>query len=89
VRCFFPFESRQELAVAFSLQFLDWDETNSGGVDAIKHSAETGTVIEDVIEMSITLASRTSVRSTPMLLCDFSTTFSSAIRCEESVVLAP
>jgi hypothetical protein len=69
------------LAVAFSLQFLDWDETNSGGVDAIKHSPETGTVIEDVIEMVITLRIADFGMIHPHAAVYFSTTFSSAIRC--------
>ena len=52
---FLPFEQRQELAVAFFLQFLDWDETKRGGIDAITQSAGAGTVIEDVTEMGVTL----------------------------------
>ena len=52
---FLPFEQGKKLAVAFFLQFFDWDETKRGGVDAITQSAGSRTVIEDVAEMGITL----------------------------------
>ena len=55
IALFLPLEERKKLAIAFFLQFLDWDETKRGGVDAITQSAGAGTVIEDVAEMGITL----------------------------------
>src|SRR5689334_10716207 len=52
---FLSFEQGKKLAVAFFLQFFDWDETKGGGVDAITQSAGSRTVVEDVAEMGITL----------------------------------
>ena len=49
-----PFEERKELAVAFFFQFLDRDETKSGGIDAVAQTARAGAVIENVAEMRIT-----------------------------------
>src|SRR5215471_15290058 len=53
-RLFLLFEKRKVLAVAFFLQFLDRDEPEGGGVDAITQTALVGrAIIEHVAEMRI------------------------------------
>ena len=55
-RLLFAFEKRQKLFVAFVLQFLDWNETQSGGVNAVPHAAFVGrTVVKNVPKMGIAL----------------------------------
>src|SRR4030095_3273426 len=55
-------KKRQICAVPFFLQFLDWNKTHRGGVDAVTLTGRGRAIVKDMAEMGITFA-RTNLRA--------------------------